>query len=98
MEGEASISQAQSLKYEIEVPPHSGISQRNPIVTNFILKKGTFEPLGVSSRRLEMAETGHSGEPVILGTVINLTSLAYCRVFDHLTKTTIFPGLNIMSP
>ena len=45
-----------------------------------------------------MAATGHSGEPDILGTVINLTSLAYCKVFDHLINITIFPGLNITSP
>ena len=42
-----------------------------------------------------MAVTGHNGEPGILGTVISLISLENCMVFDHLTKTTILPGLNM---
>ena len=45
-----------------------------------------------------MARTGHSGEPGIFGTEISLTWLLFCMVFDHLTRTIIFPGLKIMSP
>ena len=39
----------------------------------FYCNNGRFEPFGVSGRRLEMARTGHSGEPAIFGTEMSLT-------------------------